>query len=180
MVVNDNKGKGNETIFDFDYRPDSLVVKIQVPSQNYRGTFVLPPIDFNYTEASTRRMLEVLKSGTFKQLQLHDTSGLRGAGLDERDLQGGTNPAEVWIFTTECNQNVDVHPLVTAVSGGNTVPVTVQRESEGFYKALMSVVDTELSDDILGTICTALSISGNFCPAAPGELRNNHLKQSIL
>ena len=154
---------GNGSVFELDYRPDSLVVKINFPYLNYRGTFVLPPIDFSATP--TRRVLEELKTGTFRRL--YEAPGVRGASTgNERNLQGGA-PAEVWIFTTECDRNADPSLTVTGVTGGSAFPVSVERQSEGFYKALFSVEDTTISDSVLGGVCSALAFSGNFCPVAP-------------
>lgn len=180
-VVDEND---DVSIFDFDYQATLLGIKLNLPAFSYTAQFSFPPFTYNETdfpvvgvpfpsnETSSGRRLDGVT----------DNEVIANLETELRRLQGGVNPAEVWIFLVECFQNVDPTELrVTASSDGITFPVSPERVSEGFYKAKVSVSDSEISGDVIGYACTGISLVGSYaCPFVIGTSALNEIVVQVI
>jgi hypothetical protein len=153
--------------FEFDYQETELGLKLNMPEFGYSAAFNFPPFEYNTTEFPV--VGDPFSSNSAARL-------LQGSAVDkegQRYLQDGVTFAEVWIFLVECLRNIDPTELrVSARSEGNSqsIPITPERQSEGFYKAKFAVTDTGIADDVVGYACTGISLTGSYaCPFILGK-----------
>lgn len=156
--------------FEFDSRPDGLLVKLFLQAYGYRASFLFPPFsqDASTGDNDVRLLWEEGDKNVPPEAQkraLAGASSVRAMKTGLRHLASDSTPAEAWILLTECFQNVDPTELrVTASSDGNTFPLSTEKASEGFYKAKFSVAESEISEDIVGYACEGIEVAGEACP----------------
>lgn len=168
MIGKDSEG--NLGVFNFDgTTPDRLVVRVFLPELNYRGFFSFDDyLDETVSSVVTVRTNSARRSplpGGGRALEAPIVS----PGQTTRRMQ--STPGFVNIFVTECLQNVDPTTLdVTAVADGSETPVAVTKASTGSFRASLSVQDSEVSEDVIDAVCSALSTAAMACPFVLGKM----------
>jgi hypothetical protein len=192
MVTGNSGGLG---IFEFTTGAnDTVVVKFNLPDENYRGVVALMPSNTSNRMLSTRKekgkqkkqrnrgeknptqmVAPTNQTVPEKTLSKIDTLQEKVIQVIQHPQQvrvtQGSNAGTLAIFVIECLSSVDPTSLnVAAVSGGKTVPISVQRNGKGAFTAYFSVQEAEpISEAVLEAVCSAIRNVAQLCVVVEGE-----------